>query len=95
MHRFALDDLKKMEIKVQPRPGSASGGQNISGTPVCRANFESKGLSDPESGKGHVAMAFHDIQNDSKAMENLIASHLRFCDPSCGSYGKRRSEWKN
>jgi type I restriction enzyme M protein len=32
-------------------------------------------------------IAFHDIQQDPEAVQELVAGEFRFCDPTCGSYG--------
>lgn len=57
-----------------------------------RANFESKGglgvyLTPNPVKQAMLEIAFHDIQLDSKAMEELVAGQFRFCDPACGTYG--------
>jgi len=57
-----------------------------------RANFESKGglgvyLTPNPVKQAMLQMAFHDIGQDNKAMENLTAGNFHFCDPACGTYG--------
>jgi type I restriction enzyme M protein len=57
-----------------------------------RGNFESKGglgvyLTPNPVKQAMLEIAFHDIQQDSKAVEELVAGEFRFCDPACGSYG--------
>lgn len=57
-----------------------------------RANFESKGglgvyLTPNPVKQAMLEIAFHDIQQDPKAVEDLVAGQFRFCDPACGSYG--------
>lgn len=34
-----------------------------------------------------LEIAFHDIQQDQKAVEELVAGEFRFADPTCGSFG--------
>lgn len=34
-----------------------------------------------------LQIAFHDILEDAKAVEELVAGQFRFCDPTCGSFG--------
>ncbi len=57
-----------------------------------RANFESKGglgvyLTPNPVKQAMLEIAFHDIQQDPKAIEELVAGAFRFCDPTCGSFG--------
>jgi type I restriction enzyme M protein len=57
-----------------------------------RANFESKGglgvyLTPNPVKQAMLDIAFHDIQQDPKAVEEFVAYAFRFCDPTCGSYG--------
>ncbi len=57
-----------------------------------RANFESKGglgvyLTPNPVKQAMLEIAFHDIQQDPKAVEELVAEQFRFCDPACGTYG--------
>lgn len=57
-----------------------------------RANFESKGglgvyLTPNPVKQAMLEMAIHDIQNDQKTLEELVAGEFRFADPTCGSFG--------
>ena len=57
-----------------------------------RANFESKGglgvyLTPNPVKQAMLEIAFNDIQQDAKAVEELVAGDFKFCDPTCGSYG--------
>ncbi len=57
-----------------------------------RANFESKGglgvyLTPNPVKQAMLDIAFHDIQEDQKAVEELVAGMFRFADPTCGSFG--------
>ncbi|RLA54499.1 MAG: SAM-dependent methyltransferase [Gammaproteobacteria bacterium] len=57
-----------------------------------RANFESKGglgvyLTPNPVKQAMLEIAFHDIQQDQKTVEELVAGMFRFADPTCGSFG--------
>ena len=57
-----------------------------------RANFESKGglgvyLTPNPVKQAMLDIAFHDIQQDPEAVQELVAGAFRFCDPTCGSFG--------
>ncbi len=57
-----------------------------------RANFESKGglgvyLTPNPVKQAMLEIAFHDIQQDQKTIEELVAGLFRFADPTCGSFG--------
>jgi len=57
-----------------------------------RANFESKGglgvyLTPNPVKQAILEIAFHDIQQDQKTVEELVAGDFRFGDPTCGSFG--------
>ena len=57
-----------------------------------RANFESKGglgvyLTPNPVKQAMLEIAFHDIQEDQKTVEALVAGEFRFADPTCGSFG--------
>lgn len=57
-----------------------------------RANFESKGglgvyLTPNPVKQAMLEIAFHDIQQDQKTVEELVAGEFRFADPTCGSFG--------
>ena len=57
-----------------------------------RANFESKGglgvyLTPNPVKQAMLEIAFHDIQEDTQTVQELVAGEFRFCDPTCGSFG--------
>lgn len=57
-----------------------------------RANFESKGglgvyLTPNPVKQAMLDIAFHDIENDQKTIEELVAGLFRFADPTCGTFG--------
>ncbi len=57
-----------------------------------RANFESKGglgvyLTPNPVKQAMLEIAFHDIQQDQKTVEELVAGNFTFADPTCGSFG--------
>jgi type I restriction enzyme M protein len=57
-----------------------------------RANFESKGglgvyLTPNPVKQAMLEISFHDIQQDQKTVEELVAGLFRFADPTCGSFG--------
>jgi type I restriction enzyme M protein len=57
-----------------------------------RANFESKGglgvyLTPNPVKQAMLEIAFHDIQQDQRTVEELVAGLFRFADPTCGSFG--------
>lgn len=57
-----------------------------------RGNFESKGglgvyLTPNPVKQAMLEIAFHDIQQDQKTVEELVAGNFRFADPTCGSFG--------